>query len=100
MRQHWHGILQRGTNWADGPVGVSQCPISPGRSFLYEFNATQGGTFWYHSHYGNAARNSSRFANSYILLVSGTQSCDGMRGALVVYDSEDPHKTLYDGKVH
>ncbi|KDR65780.1 hypothetical protein GALMADRAFT_148428 [Galerina marginata CBS 339.88] len=74
---HWHGILQRGTNWADGPVGVSQCPISPNRSFLYEFNTTEAGTFWYHSHYG-------------------TQYCDGMRGALVVYDPDDPHKTLYD----
>ncbi|PPQ88840.1 hypothetical protein CVT25_010439 [Psilocybe cyanescens] len=75
---HWHGVLQHGgTNWADGTVGVSQCPISPNRSFLYQFNATEPGTFWYHSHYG-------------------TQYCDGIRGALVVYDPDDPHKTLYD----
>ena len=33
-------------------------------------------------------------------LFPGTQYCDGMRGALVVYDPEDPHKTLYDGKAH
>jgi len=33
-------------------------------------------------------------------LFPGTQYCDGMRGALVVYDPEDPHKALYDGKAH
>ena len=35
------------------------------------------GTFWYHSHLS-------------------TQYCDGLRGAFVVYDPEDPHKLLYD----
>ncbi|KAF8956271.1 laccase [Flammula alnicola] len=74
---HWHGIFQRGTNWADGPVGVSQCPIAPNHSFLYKFSApTQAGTFWYHSHFG-------------------AQYCDGMRGALVIYDPNDPQKALY-----
>jgi iron transport multicopper oxidase len=35
------------------------------------------GTFWYHSHFQN-------------------QYCDGLRGALVVYDPDDPHSSLYD----
>lgn len=35
---------------------------------------------------------------SLIPLTLGAQYCDGMRGALVVYDPEDPQKTLYDGK--
>jgi len=35
------------------------------------------GTFWYHSHFQN-------------------QYCDGLRGALVVYDPEDPHLEKYD----
>lgn len=51
--QHWHGFFQHDSNWADGPVGVAQCPIAPGHSFLYEFSSTdQAGTFWYHSHHG------------------------------------------------
>ncbi|KAF9031294.1 laccase 1 [Panaeolus papilionaceus] len=75
---HWHGFFQSGSNWADGPVGVSQCPIVPGESFLYQFETTtQTGTFWYHSHHS-------------------TQYCDGLRGPMVVYDPQDPHLALYD----
>ncbi|RDX50687.1 laccase [Lentinus brumalis] len=75
---HWHGLFQKGTNWADGPAFVNQCPISAGNSFLYDFTATgQAGTFWYHSHLS-------------------TQYCDGLRGPLVVYDPDDPYASLYD----
>ncbi|KAI0771657.1 laccase B [Trametes elegans] len=75
---HWHGFYQRGTNWADGPAFVNQCPIATGNSFLYDFTATdQAGTFWYHSHLS-------------------TQYCDGLRGPMVVYDPNDPHADLYD----
>ena len=28
----------------------------------------------------------------------GTQYCDGLRGPLVIYDDNDPHKHLYDGE--
>ena len=35
------------------------------------------GTFWYHSHYQ-------------------AQYCDGLRGALVIYDPNDPQASLYD----
>ncbi|CAI9735105.1 laccase-like [Octopus vulgaris] len=49
---HWHGIHQKGTPHMDGVPWVSQCPIQPGQSFRYEFNVTQTGTFWYHSHLG------------------------------------------------
>lgn len=34
---HWHGLFQNGTNWNDGTVGVTQCPIAPDRSYRYEF---------------------------------------------------------------
>ncbi|KAF9477937.1 laccase [Pholiota conissans] len=75
---HWHGMFQEGTNWADGPVGVNQCPIASGHSFLYQFSVPdQAGTFWYHSHHS-------------------TQYCDGLRGALVVYDNDDPYRSEYD----
>nr|AMJ39540.1 laccase 3 [Coriolopsis trogii] len=75
---HWHGLFQHNTNWADGAASVTQCPISSGHSFLYNFRVPdQAGTFWYHSHFG-------------------LQYCDGLRGPLVVYDPHDPHKHLYD----
>jgi FtsP/CotA-like multicopper oxidase with cupredoxin domain len=48
---HWHGLTQKKTPWFDGVPGVSQCPIAPGKTFTYTFQADQYGTSWYHSHY-------------------------------------------------
>lgn len=48
---HWHGFLQKHTPWQDGVPAVTQCPIAPGKSFTYSFNAELYGTTWYHSHY-------------------------------------------------
>ena len=76
--QHWHGIHQIHSNQMDGTAYVTQCPISPGKSFLYNFTGyDQVGTFWYHSHYD-------------------IQYCDGLRGPLIIYDPEDPYRDLYD----
>ncbi|KAH9999531.1 laccase [Russula vinacea] len=75
---HWHGIDQHTHNAVDGASFVNQCPIIPGDVFQYKFNVPdQAGTFWYHSHFSN-------------------QYCDGLRGALVVRDPQDPHAGLYD----
>ncbi|KAI9438813.1 laccase [Lactarius indigo] len=75
---HWHGIFQRTTNFADGGAFVNQCPIIPSQGFSYQFTGfDQAGTFWYHSHFK-------------------AQYCDGLRGALVIYDPADPHGDLYD----
>ncbi|KAH9963713.1 Cupredoxin [Lactifluus volemus] len=75
---HWHGILQRTTNYADGAPFVTQCPIVPRESFRYRFSAEeQTGTYWYNSQLN-------------------AQSCDGLRGPLVIYDPNDPHRGLYD----
>nr|AUK50745.1 laccase 2 [Peniophora sp. CBMAI 1063] len=75
---HWHGLFQNHTNEMDGVDSVTQCPIIPGNSFLYNFSVPdQAGTYWYHSHYHD-------------------QYCDGVRGALVIYDPSDPHADLYD----
>ncbi len=45
---HWHGILL--PSGMDGVQGLSQKPIMPGETFLYEFTLKQHGTFMYHSH--------------------------------------------------
>ncbi|KAI0502110.1 hypothetical protein KFK09_017056 [Dendrobium nobile] len=48
---HWHGIRQIRTGWADGPAYITQCPIQPGQSYVYNFTLTgQRGTLWYHAH--------------------------------------------------
>lgn len=40
-----------GTPWSDGVPGVTQRPIQPSGSFVYEFQARQQGSYWYHAHY-------------------------------------------------
>ena len=46
-----HGIRQIRTGWADGPAYITQCPIQPGQSYVYNFTVTgQRGTLWWHAH--------------------------------------------------
>jgi FtsP/CotA-like multicopper oxidase with cupredoxin domain len=45
---HWHGIL---LPWGmDGVSGLTQSPIKPGETYLYEFTLQQHGTHMYHPH--------------------------------------------------
>lgn len=47
---HWHG--QRVPNNMDGVAepAISQQPVKPGETFIYEFAVKDAGTFFYHSH--------------------------------------------------
>ncbi len=45
---HWHGLIL--PNAMDGPADITQLPIPPGGSYVYEFTAAQHGTYFYHSH--------------------------------------------------
>ncbi len=45
---HWHG--QRLPNGMDGVSGLTQPPIPPGKTWVYEFVARRPGTFMYHPH--------------------------------------------------
>ena len=76
---HFHGLFQHGTNQMDGPEMVTQCPIPPGETFLYNFTVDdQVGSYWYHSH------------------TSG-QYGDGMRGVFIIDDDDFPYD--YDEEV-
>ncbi|KAK3393243.1 Cupredoxin [Podospora didyma] len=48
---HFHGVRQLNTNYADGTVSQTECPIAPGDCHTYRWKATQHGSSWYHSHY-------------------------------------------------
>ncbi|CAL5362644.1 unnamed protein product [Camellia sinensis] len=49
---HWHGIRQLRTGWADGPAYITQCPITGGQSYSYNFTVIgQRGTLWWHAHH-------------------------------------------------
>lgn len=74
---HFHGLLMKGQVHMDGPEGVTQCPITPGESMVYDFTVDQAGTYWYHSH-------------------SGAQYSDGFRGVLVVHDKEAESNYNFD----
>jgi FtsP/CotA-like multicopper oxidase with cupredoxin domain len=68
---HWHGV--RVPNAMDGVPGVTQPPIPPGGSFVYEFTPKDAGTFWFHPH-----------------VRSSEQVERGLFGILVVEDAEPP----------
>lgn len=68
---HWHGLFQNGTNWMDGTVGITQCPIAPGARFTYEFRVDrQSGTYWYHAHHA-------------------IQASDGLVGPLIIHSKNE-----------
>jgi len=68
---HWHGV--RVPNAMDGVPGVTQPPIQPGGTFIYEFTLKDAGTFWFHPH-----------------LRSSEQIERGLFGVLIVDDPAPP----------
>ncbi|WP_421385014.1 multicopper oxidase family protein [Bacillus salacetis] len=74
---HWHGMVL--PNPMDGVAGVTQNSVQPGESFVYQFQAKEAGTYWYHSHQQ-----------------SSKQVDKGLYGALIV---EDPEKTYDSDRV-
>jgi FtsP/CotA-like multicopper oxidase with cupredoxin domain len=49
---HWHGVLT--PNKMDGVTFVTQPPIEPGQTYVYEFVAKNAGSHMYHSHHDAA----------------------------------------------
>jgi manganese oxidase len=45
---HWHAMLV--PNGMDGIGGLTQRPIAPGKTFVYELTCERAGTFMYHPH--------------------------------------------------
>ena len=68
---HWHGL--RLPNAMDGVPDLTQAPIPPGGRFLYEFEAPDAGTFWYHPH-----------------VRSTEQQGRGLYGAFIVEEHDPP----------
>jgi FtsP/CotA-like multicopper oxidase with cupredoxin domain len=69
---HFHGMWNVAAPFADG-TALSQCPIPPGESFVYDFSVgDQVGTYLYHGHRDTL------------------QPADGLYGPLVIEDPEAP----------
>ncbi len=62
---HWHGIAV--PNEMDGVPGVTQDPIEPGGTFVYEFEAKPSGTFWYHSHFDSARQLDMGLSGAFVI---------------------------------
>ncbi|TVY83578.1 Laccase-2 [Lachnellula suecica] len=92
---HWHGIRQLNSTEYDGVPGVTQCPIAPGDTLTYKFQATQYGSTWYHSHF------SLQYGDGLLgpMIINGpaTANYDEDLGALFLSDwSHIPVTQLWD----
>jgi len=67
---HWHGVR---VPWAMDGATWKQAPVPSGGRFVYDFVATDAGTFWYHPHFD-----------------SDRQVDRGLFGALIVEDPAEP----------
>ncbi len=74
---HWHGIDV--PNAMDGVAGITQDAVPPGGRHVYRFEATDAGTYWYHSHQ-----------------VSHEQVERGLLGAIVIDPAEAPSDPTTD----
>lgn len=81
---HWHGILQQGTPFMDGIPGVQQCPIAPGSSQTYTFQADLYGTSWYHSHL--SAQYAAGLFGPMVIHGPTTKDCDKDLGPVILCD--------------
>jgi FtsP/CotA-like multicopper oxidase with cupredoxin domain len=51
---HWHGVDV--PNAMDGVPGLTQKPVGPGETFVYEFDARPAGMRWYHTHFASVTQ--------------------------------------------
>lgn len=75
---HWHGLLVPAG--MDGVPDISNAPIPPRQTYVYEYPIRQTGTYWYHSHFG-------------------FQEQQGMYGAFVIEEAHDPVRADRDAVV-
>jgi len=61
---HWHG--QPLPNGMDGVSGLTQPAITPGKTFVYEFDAKRAGSFMYHPHADEMTQMSMGLMGSWI----------------------------------
>ena len=63
---HWHGIYV--PNAMDGVPYLTQDPIKPGASFVYEFTLRNQGSHMYHSHHNSADQVNRGLLGAFIIL--------------------------------
>ncbi|KAK6811836.1 hypothetical protein RU639_012391 [Aspergillus parasiticus] len=86
---HWHGIRQNHTNPQDGTNSITQCPVPPGGSITYEWQATQYGHTYYHSHFALQAWEGIYGG----IVINGPASANYDVDAGILYLSDWSHRT-------
>ncbi len=87
---HWHGIRQLNNTEMDGVPGVTQCPIAPGQTYTYKFQATQYGSTWYHSHF------TTQYGDGLLgpLIINGPATADYDEDLGMMFLSDWSHQTI------
>lgn len=62
---HWHGLVL--PSGMDGVSGLSQKPIPPGDTFVYDFTLRHAGTFMYHPHHDEMTQMAMGMAGMFIV---------------------------------
>ena len=91
---HWHGLLL--PNAMDGVPFVTYPPIAPGRTFTYEFDLRQSGTYWYHSH--TMLQEQRGLFGSLVIAPNSAGEFEGLRDHVVVlsdWTDEDASSVLH-----
>ncbi len=87
---HFHGMRQWYTGAEDGTPGVTQCPVAPGQTIVYRWQATQYGTAWYHSHF---VSNCLLAVGAVADIQQNVQYADGIKGMIII---DGPSTANYD----
>lgn len=62
---HFHGLIV--PNAVDGVPMITQAPVTPGETFVYEFTVKNAGTHMYHSHHNSAEQNTRGLLGPFIV---------------------------------
>jgi len=62
---HWHGFVL--PNGMDGVSGLTQPPIPPGATWVYEFQLVQNGTYMFHSHHDTMTQLGMGLAGMFVI---------------------------------
>ncbi|KAI1327244.1 multicopper oxidase [Xylariaceae sp. FL0255] len=93
---HFHGIDQIDSNGYDGAAGTNQCPIPPGSTITYSFQANDAGSFWCTCYSTPLSHLVALTVSEKIIHIMMGQYPDGFRGPLIIRDPSDPYLDQYD----
>lgn len=95
---HWHG--QPVPNGMDGVSGLTQPPIQPGKTFMYEFVAKRPGTFMYHPHADEMVQMAMGMMGSWITHPKNTKFMPVDRDFVFLLNSYDIDPGSYTPKIN